>query len=188
MKIFTTFILSISIFQLTAQSADIEKLKSALTKLELKNTQTNQQTYFELFPNSFESFEQTFGYKDGKAAPLYDGYEYVKKFFSLDSIPEPEQIRKWINISIHGHWDADAVNYFQHHLRPRILKNINLTYDLLKERTELEIESFFYFFFNEVHPQYETIPKGFEKIKHSNEEFYSLLSKGHKRAIEDSRH
>lgn len=188
MKTITTFILFISVFQLTAQPDDIDKLTSVFSEQEQDNNQINQRTYFELFPNSFENFEQTFGYKNGKAAPLYDGHEYVVKFFSLDSIPESEQINKWINISINGHWDADAVNYFQHHLRPRIFSNIDLTYNLLKERRDQEIESFFYFFFNEIHPQYESIPKDFKSINDRDKEFYSLLVEGHKRAIEDSGH
>ena len=165
-----------------------EELKSTLTELNNDNSQTNHRKFFELFPNSFGSFEKTFGYKNGKEASLYDGHEYIVKFFSLDSILESELLNKWINISLGGHWDADAVNYFQHYLRPRVFKNIDLTYKLLKKRPKKEIESFFYFFFNEIHRQYETIPKEFGKLKNSDKEFYSLLSKGHKRAIENSGH
>lgn len=173
-------------FQFTAQTVDIDKLKSALTELEQNDSQTNQRKFFEQFPNSFVSFEKTFGYKNGKAAPLYDGYDFVTKFFSLDSVPKREQMKKWIRISIGGHWEADAVNYFQHNLRPKVFKNVDLTYELLKERSETEIESFFYFFFNEIHPQFETIPEEFEKIKSSDKEFYGLLLKGHKLAIKNN--
>ena len=188
MKTLSTFILLISILQLTAQTTESNELQSALSKLKQTNSQTNQRKFFELFPSSFESFEETFGFKNGKAAPLYDGHEYVVKFFSLDSIPEREQIKKWIDISIGGQWDADAVNYFQHFLRSKVFKNIDLTYEFLKERPKKEIEGFFYFFFNEIHPQFETMPQEFEMIKNRDKEFYSLLVKGHKRAIEDSGH
>ncbi|WP_215225292.1 hypothetical protein [Echinicola shivajiensis] len=188
MKTFITFLLLISILQITVQTVDIDKLKSAFSKLEKRNNLTNQRTFFELFPNSFDAFEQTFGYKNGKAAPLYDGHEYVVKFFSLDSIPEHEQMNKWINISIGGHWEADAINYFQYQLRPRILKNTNLTYELLKKRSEKDTEAFFYFFFNQVHPEFEKVPNEFESIKKLDNEFYSLILKGYQRAIKDSGH
>ena len=81
-----------------------------------------------------------------------------------------------------------AVNYFQNELRTRILKDVDLTYQLLEKRTDQEIESFFYFFFNEIHPQYETIPKELEKLKNKDMEFYEQMEIGHKKAIEDSGH
>lgn len=63
--------------QLNAQSINEDKLRSALTELQQNNSQTNQRNYFDFFPDSFDKFEQTFGYKDGKTAPLYDGHEYI---------------------------------------------------------------------------------------------------------------
>ncbi len=189
MKTFTTFILLTSIFQLIAQTAEVAKLRSAFLDLQKNDNQTYQQRYFDLFPDSFEKFEQVFGFEDGKKAPLYyNSIEYIRALFELDSISQSNQINKWIDISIGGHWDADAVNYFQHYLRPRILKNVDLTYRLLKVRPDKEVESFFYFFFNEIHPQFETIPAEFEMLKNRDKTFYSLLEKGHHRAIEDSRH
>ena len=174
--------------QINGQSLETDKLKVALTNLIEDNSLNNQNTFFELFPNSFENFKNTFGFKEGKESPLYDGFEYVQAFFKLDSIQEKRQIDKWINISINGHWDADAVNYFQHNLRPRIFENVDLTYDLLKKRTDKEIISFFYFFFNEIHPQYKSIPTDFHKLGHKDKKFYELLQTGHKRAIKESGH
>mgnify|MGYP000141446527 CR=1 FL=1 len=183
-----TFILSFSIIQLTAQSANIDELKNSLIELKKDNSQKNQREFFNLFPSSFQSFNNTFGFKNGTAAPLYDGHEYISQFFSLDSIDQRKQLNKWINISIDGHWDADAVNYFQMYLRLRVFQNLDLTFKLLKERPEKEIKSFFYFFFNEIHPQYETIPKEFEILKNSDNELYILILEGHKLAIQDSGH
>lgn len=188
MKALSIIILIILVFQSTAQNVDIDKLKSAFVELEKNNSQNNQRTFFELFPGSFESFQQAFGFRDHEPAPLYDGRKYVLKFFALDSISKKEQMNKWINISIDGHWEADAVNYFQHNMRPVVLKNVDLFYELLKDRRENEIESFFYFFFNEPHPQFDTIPNDFKMIKNRDEAFYSLIKKGYKRAIEDSGH
>lgn len=189
MKKLTTLILTIIVINVFGQTVDSLKLKSAMISLIGENTKTNQINYFELFPNSFENFEKTFGYEDGKVAPLYfDSHQYVSILFDLDSIPIEIQIEKWINISIGGHWDADAVNYFQHGLRPRILMNVDLSYEILKKRTNQDIESFFYFFFNEIHPQVKTIPNEFEDLKIYDNVFYKLIEKGNKRAIKDSGH
>lgn len=174
--------------QANGQSVQVEKLQTALANLQKEDNQLNQRDYFDLFPNSFVSFESTFGYKNEKAAPLYDGFEFVQAFFHLDSIPKKKQLEKWINISIGGNWDADAVNYFQHNLQPKILENVNLSQDILKERTSEEIESFFYFFFSGIHPRFEAIPDEFKELRNRNKAFYDALIKGHKRAIHDSGH
>ena len=184
--IVTIFILLL--FQVNGQSLESKELKNALMELKNDGNLKNQKKYFELFPNSFEDFLKMFGFENGKEAPLYDGFEYVEALFAIDSISESRQMKKWINISIDGYWEADAVNYFQHNLRPIVLNKTDLAYDLLIKCTDEEIESFFYFFFNEIHPQYENVPKELEKFKNMDEKFYNLLLVGHKRALNDSGH
>lgn len=185
MKIVLTILFLLTI----GQEVEIEKLKAALTELQNENTVENQRKYFELFPDTFESFEKTFGFKDNTAAPLYsNSHIYIQQFFSLDNIPKKERFEKWINIAIGGHWDADAINYFQHDLRPRILKDTELAYNCLKQRTDNEIESFFYFFFHSIHPVYKTVPSEFEIFKTRDNKFYNLIVAGHTEAIEDSGH
>jgi hypothetical protein len=188
MKKLITVIFILLFTQVNGQSIESNKLKNALIELKSDRNINNQKEYFELFPDSFESFLNMFGFKDGRGAPLYDGFEYVQALFALDSIPETQQMKKWINISINGYWDADAVNYFQNNLRPIVLKKTDLVYEQLKKSTDQEIESFFYFFFNEIHPQYETIPSEFKKLKKVDEKFYNHLLAGHKRALKDSGH
>ena len=188
MKTLTTLIFVILTINVNGQSTKSSDLKNAFSNLEKENNLKNQSAYFELFPNTFDGFLEMFGFENGKAAPLYDGYDYVQVLFQLDRISKKKQMKKWIEISIGGKWEADAVNYFQNNLQPRILKNIDLTYDLLSKRTDKEIESFFYFFFNEVHPQYDTVPKELKKLQNKNKEFYKLLLTGHKRAIKESKH
>ncbi|MFK5959484.1 MAG: hypothetical protein QM495_11530 [Lutibacter sp.] len=188
MKTLTTLILVLLAINVSGQSTKSSDLKNALSNLEKENNLKNQSIYFELFPNTFNGFLEMFGFENGKVAPLYDGYDYVQVLFELDKISKKKQMKKWIEISIGGKWEADAVNYFQHNLQPRILINVNLTYELLSERTDKEIESFFYFFFNEIHPQYEIVPTELKKLQNKNKEFYKLLLTGHKRAIKDSGH
>ena len=174
--------------QVNGQSLESIELKNALMELKKDKSLKTQKKYFELFPDSFEDFLKMFGFENGKEAPLYDGFEYVEALFAIDSISESQQMKKWINISIDGYWDADAVNYFQHNLRPIVLKKTDLAYELLKKCTDEEIESFFYFFFNEIHPQYKNVPTELERFKDRDEKFYKLLSAAHKRALIDSGH
>jgi len=188
MKTLLTFLLTFLFINTFGQSVNTEKLKTAFTNLKNDRSLVNQRKYFELFPNSFGEFQETFGYENGKAAPLYDGHEYIPEFFDLDSIPIEKQLEKCINISIGGHWEADAVNYFHYHLRSEVLKNVDLTYRLLKGKPNDKIESFFYFFFNEIHPSSKAIPGEFNEIQSKDKAFYELLVKGHERAMKHSGH
>jgi len=175
--------------QINGQSLETDKLKVALKSLQKNNDLNNQNTFFELFPNSFESFTNLFGYRYGKESPIFkDGFEYVKYFFKLDSIKEERQIDKWINISINGYWEADIVSFFQDNLRERVFEKVDLTYSLLKKRPNKDIKSFFYFLFSEIHPQYKSIPTEFKKFSLRDKRFYKLIQAGHKRAIRDSGH
>ena len=185
MKTILTFILTSFLFQ----TGDIEKLKEAFSNLELESTKENQQLYFDQFPEDFNSFKSTFGYQNEEYAPLYnDSYDYINKFFSLDKIPIDEKLKKSIEIGIHGKWQADAVNIFQHNLRPLLLSNVDLTYEILKKKENEEIGSLFYFFFQGVHPQYVEIPKEFNQIQNIDKSFYSLIIAGYEKAMNDSEH
>lgn len=130
-----------------------------------------------------------FGYHHQKPSTLYhESRDYVTIFFELEKIPKPDLLGKCIQISIGGSWEADAVNHFQRNLRRLVLRNITIAYNILSEKPEKEIESFFYFFFHEIHPQYPAIPNEFDYLKSEAPDFYALIVSGHNRAIEDSGH
>ena len=190
MKTTSTLIFTFLFFQISGQSVDTIRLKSTFFRLQQEDNEVNQRNYFNLFPTSFDDFIQTFGFNSGiDVGPLYhNSYDYVLRFFALNKIPVSKQIKKWIDISIGGKWEADAVNHFLYNLRPRILKDIDITYNILKTKSDKEIESFFYFFFSGIHPPYERIPDNFCKIKINDTEFYTLIVKGYKLAIKDSGH
>lgn len=189
MKLFILSILVFLSFQTKGQIANFKKLKVAYLNLSEHNTLENQNTFFELFPNSFKSFTNAFGFKNRNESLIYKNqYKYIETFFKLDSVQKDRQINKWINISINGKWDADAVSLFQNILRLRILQKNKLTYQLLKKRTDKEIISFFFFFFNEIHPPKDWIPKKFKVFEKKDNNFYQLIEKGRKKAIEKSGH
>ncbi|SDL52179.1 hypothetical protein SAMN05421823_106234 [Catalinimonas alkaloidigena] len=68
------------------------------------------------------------------------------------------------------------------------MSNVDLAYEILKAKKEEEIESFFYFFFHEIHPQYKSVPDKFDSIKLTDSKFYNLIAIGHEQAIKDSGH
>ncbi len=155
------------------QTDTIQNLKQSYKNLERENSKENQVHFLKAFPDNFSIFNEVFGF-DEKPCPLYEeSYDYVQKIFDLDKISEEEKFNKWINISINGKWDADAVNYFQHRLIEKVLQNVDLTHKILKDRTDEKIESFFIFFFDGPHPNRE-IPKEFESFK-SDKKFYQLM-------------
>jgi hypothetical protein len=177
-----------SIIQVEGQGLDANKLKNAFLNLKAENSLTNQTNYFELFPNSFQEFEDTFGFENGIPAPLYDGHEYIPQFFALDKIDETARMKKCISISIGGEWDADAVNYFQHELHDYILNNVDLNYQILRNRSNSDIESFFDFFFQSIHPVFKSIPKEFKYLELNDKNYYDLIKKSQLKALENEGH
>ena len=165
------------------KDTNIIKLKNAYIELKKNNSLSNQENYLKIFPSNFKSFNTTFGYEPNKPAELYkDSYDYISELFALDSILMEIKLSKYIDIAIGGKWDADAVNYFQNALHKVVLSNVNELHVILERKTSQEINSFFYFFFNSIHPKFKSIPKEFDSLK-NNKRTYDLIKNAHKQAI-----
>lgn len=163
-------------------------VKSELDSNELKIVYQNltssyggiyEQEYFDAFPKSFSSFVEVFGNlsdsNDFKPAPLYnESHLYVQAFFNLESIDESNYLNRVIDICIEGDWDADAVNYFQHGTREKVKQSVERFSQLLSERNDKEIKSFWHFYFDEPHP-FKEMPKELEQIKEFDKRIYSLM-------------
>jgi hypothetical protein len=189
MNIVKLIILLIFTNQIFGQAADTSKINNSRIELEKDSSLRNQENYFNSFPNSFDEFDATFGYKGNSPAPLYNNsFGYIKLFFNLDSIPIRTQMKKWTEMSIGGNWDADAISYFQMFLRLGVSKNVILTHNVLKDKSKNDIESFFYFYFSSIHFQYDSIPRYFDAIKNNDKQFYNFLKNGYNRALKDSGH
>ena len=69
------------------------------------------------FPKDFEKFDNYFGWDSDKGGPqeLYDeANTYIDYWFDLVNKEEHKAHEKnIINICITGHWEADAIGYFQ---------------------------------------------------------------------------
>jgi hypothetical protein len=144
-------------------------------------TQIYRKQFFDLFPNSFKELNDLYGYNNGIEAPLYNQVEkhIFELFNNLNNINDTLYYRKIVSIAIGGHWDADAVNAFQEGLRKRVLGKPNLIVYMLKEIPDKEIESFWYFYFDGVHPSNQ-IAEPLLRIKTSNLKIYNLMIEAHK--------
>ena len=96
--------------------------------------------------------------------------------------------KKIINISIGGHWDADAINYFQHGLRNKVFENPRLTFDLLKVKSDKDVQSFWFFFYSSIHPVYNKIPDELTSLKTYDNKIYGLMQKGLDDALKHGGH
>lgn len=176
----------------------VEQIKNVYQKLALApNSIKYQQNYFEVFPNTFYSFNQLFGYSNNDtlggqfsdfASPLYqDSYLYVDAFLKLTVIPKTEYYNRMIDISINGKWYADGVNYFQHGMKNIVGEDLYLLCELLAKRNGKEVKSFWYFYFDGPHPD-KKIPEEFVSMKISNPQIYSIMEEAHLEVLKNVNH
>jgi hypothetical protein len=148
-----------------------------------------QQQFFYAFPDNFIDFEEIYGFDDstGNEAPLYKDlqyYHHIKSLFNkLNIIDKIEYYTKLINLSIGGKWDADNVSLLQSGLRRHVYDDINLTTGILSKYKDEEIRSFWYFFFDEPHPN-EKLPNELKQIK--DKRIYDLMFQSYQQVLKGS--
>lgn len=135
--------------------------------------------FFDAFPNTFKQLDELYGDNldaHNKPAPLNDRAEQhiLDLFNHLNCINDTLYYRKIILIANGGHWDGDAINFFQHGLRNKVLNDPGLVVYILKDMPDNRIRSFWFFYFDGVHPE-EQIPKQLQKIKSINNRIYNLM-------------
>jgi len=153
---------------------------------EKPNATEYRKLFFVAFPNSFADLESIYGY----GQPLHERhYDHIMKLFNnLKCIDEREYYTKIINISIGGHWNADAVGIFQDGVQARVLEKPKLAFEILSKRSDEEIKSFFFFFFHGIHPPYRKIPHELGGMLQYYPRVYSLMEEGFKEALSKSDH
>lgn len=120
--------------------------------------------------------------------PLYfQANKQINLFMETNSVSDEVRLRKIIKITKGAKWDADAVSYFQEELQKKVFSNLTLTVKILKESSENEIRSFWYFFFDGPAPinymeKYKLLHQKCEKIdpfmaKIMQQSFKKVLSK-----------
>lgn len=201
-KYLLVFLLGVS-FDVSAQSIIspemrlYESLNIKAKKLELLYTHASssedadniyKREFFEAFPATFNQLDALYGDnldRNHKPAPLNGQAEQhiIDLFNRLDNIVNDTlYYRKIISIAVGGHWDGDAVNFFQHGLRQKVLKNPALVVYILKNMNNDNIYSFWYFYFDGPVPN-KQISKPLKRIKTINQRIYSLMTKAHNKVL-----
>jgi hypothetical protein len=117
----------------------------------------DEEEFLRQFPKDFEQFQGYFGWDVPKDAPheLYEHsvhyIEYV--FYLLRTKKYPEYEKNIIAICENGQWEADAVNYFQHHVLRYIKENEK--FNLINELSDDRAKSVLFFLFDGPHPKFD---------------------------------
>ncbi len=142
---------------------------------EVSSGELFRKLFFEEFPNSFQELNAIYGYNNDTAALLYyNSMDHINTLFDVNNINDTIFYKKIINISIGGHWDADAVEIFQDGLRKRVLLKPELVTYILEVYSKENIRKFWYFYFDGVFPP-KKMPEELKSIKHINPEIDKLM-------------
>jgi len=98
-------------------------------------------------------------------------------FNNINCIDYKKYINRLIDISIGGYWYWDAVSYFWSGLDDKLRNNPVSFLEELQNRTDEEIESFWFFYFDGPHPPDE-IPEHLRFVKEYDQRVYILMMKG----------
>ncbi|WP_285010113.1 hypothetical protein [Pedobacter faecalis] len=157
MKILNRLLLGVSLALVCVwrgQTQDLSGLKKAFADVQVDGAAETRVRFFREFPSSFNTFQRVFGFDDVKGeAPLFSTSEkYISAFFvSVIAVRQDQAINKLISISKNGHWDADAVNYFQKGLRKFYSERPGEFVSILRTKSVDDISGFWYFFLDEPH-------------------------------------
>lgn len=133
--------------------------------------------FFDAFPNTFNALNRLYGDTGDTIAILSgEALNHINYLFNdIGSVVNDTiYYRKIISIAMGGHWDADAINYFQQGLRNQVLAKPELVAYLLKGMPDKQMQSFWYFYFDSPYPDKE-IPEKLSVIKEADTHMYSLM-------------
>ncbi|MBU2558914.1 MAG: hypothetical protein KJ578_14145 [Bacteroidetes bacterium] len=146
-----------------------------------------EEDFFSLFPKTFEELVSCYGYTDIPLSdtvglkstvhfsPLYYQAEaHIDIYYSLKNISTKRLIHRIVDISMNGHWQADAVNIFKHGYRTILKNNLEEFLIYLASFEYSEIESFWYFYFDGPCPE-DDIPDYLKPIKSSYPDIYEAM-------------
>ena len=164
-----------------------------------------EKLFFELLPNSHLEMSDAMyidaakksqerkknKYKEGYVPKILIPNSWVKYLSKMDYYDKDAYYDKYFNICIGGEYGADYLRAgFE--IYERFLSDTKIACEKLQRLTDEQIESVFYFIFDETHPEHneENISlykKMFFKIKKENIKLSELLEKTYKRMITEQR-
>ncbi|MCA0133914.1 hypothetical protein [Winogradskyella alexanderae] len=164
-----------------------------------------EKLFFELLPNSHSEMSDAMyidavkkvqereknKYKEGYISKILIPNPWVKYLSKMDYYDKDVYYDKYFNICIGGEYGADYLRAgFE--IYERFLSDTKIACEKLERLTDKQIESIFYFIFDEIHPEHneENISlykKMLSKIKVENVKLSELLEKTYKRIITEQR-
>jgi len=114
----------------------------------------NCREFFNAFPNTFDEFDQLYGFDDDKGERiLYSkSEEHISFLYGCAEVSDFEKLKKSIDIGINGRWEADASALVQSFAFNLIKDNPNETKAILDTLPNSKASSFWYFMFDGPHP------------------------------------
>ena len=162
-------ILSIWMFLSSCSSKSQDK-QGSIIELKKAFSNNNEVLFLENFPKNHKQFVSYFGWNESQNSsyPLYnESTVYIDKFFKIITKEKyKESLRLIIDLGINGKYQADGVNYFKKKTEELFFKNPDICCELLKERKNKEVDSFWHFYFDCPQPK-TSVPKSFEKLKNN---------------------
>ncbi|RRQ49575.1 hypothetical protein DZC72_02945 [Maribacter algicola] len=117
----------------------------------------DEEEFLRQFPEDFQQFQSYFGWNMQDDAPheLYEhSVHYIEYlFYLLRTNKYPSYEKKIIAICKNGLWEADGINYFQHHVLEYIIQNEK--YYLINELDDETSKSVLFFLFDGPHPKFD---------------------------------
>lgn len=117
----------------------------------------DEEEFLRQFPKNFQQFQGYFGWDVPNDAPheLYEhSVHYIEYlFYLLRTNKYPSHEKNIITICENGQWEADAVNYFQHHVLNHIKENEK--YYMINELGDDKAKSVLFFLFDGPHPKFD---------------------------------
>ncbi len=180
----------------TLESGSINEKANAIKLYfrKIQNAESNEIDKFETlffcaFPSSFKQMEQLFGF-DGKngVAPLYsEGHEIIYYFHKMNRISPDKYYNKYIDICIHGHWQADNIRQ-AFGFAYKIIDDPERICLQLSIRSDDEIKSVFRFVFDGPHPvndfNKELYERLINKLADRNKRISRLMTEAYEESME----
>ncbi len=147
--------------------------------------------FFDMFPNTFNQFNDLYGYIDGDGgAPLYGrGYEHIDFICTTEKIGIDRKLDKFIDIGINGHWEADNIGYLQEKLIDLIIQNPDIALKIINNLSREEAFGLWYFLFDGPHPSDTEVKSDFDEmynmIKDKDAVQTELLKKAYEKLLSD---
>lgn len=143
-----------------------DKLKDKAAKLSEFYATKNCKEFVNTFPNTFQEFNNLYGYEDGKGGNiLYSNPEHIDYFFECSEVSYQEKLDKIVKTGIDGKWDADTTNLFQDSAFELVKSHINEAKEILDKLPNEKAASFWYFLFDGPHPNDKEVVKNFELMR-----------------------